>query len=65
MAKDPEKARRRAREEYSLIQPRIKAQEALVKELKKEADAITRWHDAERQLRKLKQRRQEILRRMG
>jgi hypothetical protein len=65
MAKDPEKARRRAREEYSLIQPRIRAQEALVKSLKKEAEAVTRWHDAERQLKKLKQRRQEILRRMG
>jgi hypothetical protein len=65
MAKDPDKARRRAQEEYAQIAIRIRAQEALVKELKKEADAITRWHDAERQLKKLKHRRQEILRRMG
>jgi hypothetical protein len=65
MAKDPEKARRRAQEEYAQIAIRIRAQEALVKSLKKEAEAVTRWHDAERQLRKLKHRRQEILRRMG
>jgi hypothetical protein len=65
MAKDPDKARRRAQEEYAQIAIRIRAQEALVKELKKEAEAVTRWHDAERQLKKLKAKRQEILRRMG
>jgi hypothetical protein len=64
MAKDPEKEHRRAREEFSLIQPRIKAQEALVKKFKNEDDVVS-WHDADRQLRLLKAKRQEILRRMG
>lgn len=64
MTKDPEKARRRAAEEYAQITIRIRAQEALVKKLSKQIDDVVEWHDADRQLKKLKERQQEILRRM-
>jgi len=64
MAKDPEKARRRAREEYALINIRIRAQEALVRKLEKRISDVVRWHDATRQLEKLKKDRQQIIKRM-
>ena len=62
MARDPEKARKRAQEEFAQIQIRIRAQEALVRKLEK-ARPID-WHDATLQLKKLKEKRQDILRRM-
>ena len=64
MAKDPEKARRRAREEYAQINIRIRAQEALVRKLEKRISDVVRWHDATRQLEKLKKDRQQIIKRM-
>lgn len=63
MAKDPHKARKRAREEYAQIAIRIRAQEALVTRLEK-AHKPVEWHDATLQLKKLKEKRQDILRRM-
>lgn len=63
MAKDPEKARRRAAEEYAQISIRIRAQQALVRKLEKGHKPVE-WHNAERQLKKLKEKQQEILWRM-
>lgn len=61
--KDPEKARRRAAEEYAQIAIRIRAQQALIHKLEK-SHKVVEWHDAERQLKKLKEKQQDILRRM-
>lgn len=60
---NPEKARKRAREEYAQMAIRIRAQEALVRKLEK-AHRPVDWHDATLQLKKLKERQQDILRRM-
>jgi hypothetical protein len=62
---DPEKARKRAREEFAQINIRIRAQEALVKKLSKKINDVVAWHDADRQLKTLKKKRQEIIKRMG
>ena len=60
---DPEKARARAREEYAQLSIRIRAQEKLVRDLK-HAHNQTTWDDARRQLKKLKAKQQDVLRRM-
>lgn len=66
MAKDPEKARKRAREEFAQINIRIRAQEALVEKLRKgRVDQVVEWHDATLQHKTLKKKRQEIIKRMG
>ena len=62
MAGDPEKARRRARDEFTQINIRIRAQERELNRLSR--GNPTAWNDARRQLKKLKEKRQDILRRM-
>lgn len=64
MAKDPEKARKRAREEFAQINIRIRAQEALVKKLEQDPLKLEWWFNATRDLKLLKEKRQGILRRM-
>lgn len=67
MAKDPkdkaENRRRRAREKFAQIQIRIRAQEKVVRGLEKTGKVVA-WHDATRQLEKLKKDRQAILKEM-
>lgn len=60
---DPEKRRKRAQEEFAQMAIRIRAQEALVRKLEN-SQKVVQWHDAERQLKKLKEKQQHILRRM-
>lgn len=60
---DPEKRRKRAQEEYTQIAIRIRAQEALVRELET-SERVVQWHDAQHQLKRLREKRQDILRRM-
>lgn len=62
MPKDPEKARKRAREEYAQIRIRIRAQEKEVARWDRK-DPV-KWHHATLQLKKLEEKQQAILRRM-